>query len=89
MNYLIASTLVAFGMIGGHGFSRLLLTGNIDGQTNVPLGAVLGSAATVFLVGMWVSRKITRFEEQQTMNMKRLDMIEARLDHLTDRRRER
>ena len=64
----------------------ILAATTLDGSTSVPLGAVLGSAATVFLVGMWVSRKVTRFEEvtqrfseQQAINVARLDALVRRI----------
>lgn len=65
----------------------LLAGANIDGQTNIPLGWVLGSAVTIFTIGMWVSHKVTRFEEQQITNMRRIDKLEERVDHLEARRR--
>lgn len=58
----------------------------LDSNTSVPIGFVLGSAGTVFLVGMWVSAKVTRFEEQQITNTRRLDVLEERLSHLEKRR---
>lgn len=68
-------------------FCVLAVAANIDSQTNIPLGWVLGSVVTIFTIGMWVSSKVTRFEEQQNANMRRMDTIEARLEHLENKRR--
>ncbi len=65
----------------------LLAEANINAQTNIPLGWVLGSVVTIFTIGMWVSSKVTRFEEQQIANMRRLDALEARVEHLENKRR--
>lgn len=71
-----------------------LAVATLDGNTRVPLGPVLGSAATVFLIGMWVSRKVTKFEEvarglseQQAINMSRLDSLDKHLLALDERLR--
>lgn len=65
--------------------STVIAAGAIDSSTPVPLGSVLGSAATIFLVGMWVSRKVTKFEEQQLAHAKRLDLLDARLCAMDDK----
>jgi len=84
MNYLILPS-IALSLIG---FGAAAL----DGGTTVPLGAVLGSAGTVMIVGMWVSRKVTRFETlcdqfevQQQANINRLNRIDERLLALDER----
>lgn len=65
----------------------LLAEANINAQTNVPLGWVLGSVVTIFAIGMWVSNKVTKFEEQQNANMRRLDMLEERMNNMEGKRR--
>lgn len=73
MNYLVAS-LTTLGFIG------LQFAGaTLGNDTNIPIGWMVGSGVTIFLTGMWVSRKVTKFEEQQVRNMERLDAIERRL----------
>jgi len=56
-----------------------LIASVVDGATNVPLTWVMGCLSGVLFAGMWVSSKVTRFEEQQQVNIQRLNAIDARL----------
>jgi len=64
----------------------------IDGTTNVPLQWVFGCLSGVLVAGMWVSRKVTKFETlcdqfsiQQAANIARLDRIDERLLAMDER----
>ena len=83
MSYLLASLFAA---------NLCWFGATLDGATTVPVGPVIGGAATVLLAGMWISRKVTRFETiceqfalQQAANIARLDRLDERLVALDDR----
>lgn len=81
MNLLTAIALTA-AATGSTALAQVTL----DQNTKVPVSAFIGSAITIFLVGMWVSRKVTRFEEQQVSNTLRLAALEDRMLRLEDKR---
>lgn len=80
MNYLAAGA-ATLGIIGSQ-----LAASALGNDTSIPIGWMAGSGLTIFFTGMWVSSKVTKFEEQQLRNMQRLDAIERRLEHLEGKR---
>lgn len=67
----------------------------LDATTNVPLPWLTAGAITLLGVGMWVSAKVTKFEEsyahitqrladQQAENMRRLNSLDERLCSLEE-----
>ena len=73
--------LLAATNIGG----VLLDVNTLDEKTKVPIGVLIACSLTVFGVGMWVSAKVTRFEEQQKLNIIRLDALEDRMHNIERR----
>lgn len=80
------ATLFAIAIASSAGATGLAQV-TLDQNTKVPVSAFIGSAITIFLVGMWVSKKVTRFEEQQISNTLRIAAIEDRMSRLEDRTR--
>lgn len=85
MNFITALGIAVVSAAGVSGGIMAAQGVAIDQHTNVPLAAMISAAVTVFIVGMWVSRKVTTFEINEASTARRLDVLDAKMEKLLAR----
>ena len=77
----MTNLMTAMKLAGACGMGSLMAQITIDDKTHIPLGIAASICGSVFLIGMWLSRKLTRIED-------RLETIETRLNAGKEKRDE-